>query len=245
MLGKLLHPTTPSEAVRSVAISLAGLVIGTWIVALLTQLNWFANPKHQVSEVTHFFAWLMAQWWFLLLSGLALGFAAGAWLDAYFVRRSGKLWWRSVQAFSIRDAGCLLAGVKLKEFEKSERAISVANELRGYVNSGHVPLFLEMDFERLPPDFSDPKARYEPPFEKKNVGYDAVISKQFIERIAWARNWELPWPIPKPDPEDRYGKPFKRPIPPPPPDEEKSLSALANKLGLLGNLGKKDSDETG
>lgn len=240
MLGKLLHPTTARETVRAIALGTFGLVAGTWFVALLTQLKLFDNPQGQLREVAHFFAWLMGQSWFVLISGMAAGFAAGVWLDAYFVRRTGKLWWLHMQCFSIRDAACLLAGVKRGDFEKSDRAIAIGNELRGYVNSGHAPLFLEIEFEKPPPDFSDPKTRYEPPYDKKNVDFDAVIAKRFIENIAWARKWSLPWPVPKPEPDDRFPRPIPRPQPEPAPH---SLAALAKQYGMLGQPDKKGGDE--
>jgi hypothetical protein len=215
MFTKFLHPKTLREAVRSGAIAAVGLVAGTWIIALLTQFKWFENPRHQVSEVAHFFAWLTVQGWFLLLTGLVLGFGAGAWLDAYLVRRTGKLWWHHIQAFTIRDSACLLAAIKRSEFEKSDRALAIANELRGYVNSGHVPLFLEMEFEKPFPDLSDPKARYEPPYDKKDVSFDAVIPKRCVEYMARGRSWPLPWSLPPVEEGDTFPRPLRRPKPVP------------------------------
>jgi hypothetical protein len=238
MFKKLLHPATPREAVRNIAVGAVSLIAGTWLVALLTQLKFFDDPKHQVAEVAHFFAWLMAQSWFVLLTGLVGGFAVGVWLDAYMVRRTGKLWWHHMQGFTIQDAGCLLAGVKRSEFEKSDRAKAIAHELRGYVNSGHVPLFLEIEFEKPFPDLSDPKARYEPPYDKKNVGLDAVVSKRFVENMARARNWDLPWPLP-PAEDSSELKPLKRPSPPlrmPVPTKAKPMT-----LGDLARMGPKDA----
>jgi hypothetical protein len=240
MLSNLSHPTTPREVVRNVTIGAVSLVAGTWLVALLTQLKFFDNPKHQLIEVAHFFAWLMAQGWFLLLSGLVVGFGAGVWLDAYLVRRTGKIWWQQVQAFTIRDAACFLAGVKRAEFERSDRAVAIANEMRGYINSGHVPLFLEIEFDKPLPDLADPKARYEPPYDKKSVGYDAVIPKRFIENLARARQWPIPWPLPPVEEGDTFPRPLKRPQPPPPPPRTPGEPiGLGKLLELYSELGKK------
>lgn len=228
---KLLHPTTPREFARSIVLGTAALVIGTWFIALLTQLKLFENPRGQVSEVTQFFAWLMRESWFQWLSFFAAGFGAGVWLDAYIARRTARRWWENVQGFSIRDAACLMADIKRGDFEKSDRANAIANELRGYVNSGQVPTFLEFEFEKPVPDFSDPKARYEPPYDKKNVGFDAVISKKIVEGMARGRNLSLPWPIPPK--EENPHRPFPRP--------SRQTNALGGALNAL--LAKDKPDE--
>jgi hypothetical protein len=240
MFAKLLHPGTPREVVRNVAVGAAGLIAGTWLVALLTQLNWFNDPKHQVREVAQYFGWLTSQGWFLVLSGLAVGFALGVWMDAYLVRRNSKIWWQHLQAFSIKDAACLLSGIKRSEFEKSDRANALANELRGYVNSGHVPLFLEIEFERAPRDWSDPSTRYEPPYDKKDVGFDAVISKRFIQDIAIARKWPLPWSVP---PNERGGESHIKPLARPTPPRVTNALLGAGKSGGMFAAGSKKGNE--
>lgn len=171
--------------------------------------------------------------------------AFGAWLDtavrAWDSRRERQNWWHKVQAFTIRDAACLLANIKRSEFEKSDRAAAIANELRGYVNSGHMPTFLEFEFEKPTPDFSDPKLRFEPPYDKKDVGFDAMISKTTVESIARGRKWSLPWPIPPKGDRDSH-RPFPRPQPLPPGNALAALLTQENVLGKLGGIGKKDDD---
>lgn len=251
MVTKFLHPKSAREAARNIAIGAASLVAGTWFIAWLSQFKVFENPQGQVSAITEFLGWLITQSWFLWLSGIVAGFAVGVWVDAWLVRRSAKRWWHNVQAFSIRDAACLLASIKRSEFEKSDRAAAIASELRGYVNSGQVPTFLEFEFEKPLPDFSDPKAKYEPPYDKKDVGLDAVISKVTVEGIARGRQWPLPWPIP-PRSEKDHHRPFPRPRPAPP--EPQALADLlsadkylgtGNFLGKLGMFAANKSDDAG
>lgn len=128
---------------------------------------------------------------FLVLAGIAIG----VWLDtavrALDRRRSQKLWWSGLRSFTIKSFSCIVAGVHESEFENSLRAKAVATEIRGYVNSGHMPLMLEM--RRNPGAF---EAVPSAPYAAKDVSVDAVVLKSDLEGLARARDWELPWPIP-------------------------------------------------
>jgi hypothetical protein len=169
----------------------------------------------------------------------------GVWLDAYVARRTASRWWDKVQAFTISDAACLLSDVKRSDFQKSDRAVAIANELRGFINSGQVPLFLEMEYEKALPDFSDPNARYEPPYGKKDVGFDAVIARTVVEGIARGKKWPLPWPIPPKDENERGigGHILPRPKPLPPKPRLADLVPMENYLPKLGDFMKKDEGQ--
>ena len=197
-----------------VFVALAGAIIlgvvAQWFIQVATDKGWYANAGHDWDQLVTPLLAFLTSWPLLAIAILSGGVMIGLRLDAYLANRMARRWWENVQAFSIKDAACLLAGIKRSDFEKSDRACALANELRGYVNSGHVPLFLEIEFERAPRDWSDPNTRYEPPYDKKNVGFDAVISKRFVQDIARARKWQLPWPIP-PKEDVTTERPLKRP----------------------------------
>jgi hypothetical protein len=87
-----------------------------------------------------------------------------------------------------------MAGVDPKKFASSQSAIGIANELKGYVDSGHLPTFLE--FENKKHVTAETAYEYSPPYDKKQVTYDAVIPKSQVENVARARGFSLPWAIP-------------------------------------------------
>jgi hypothetical protein len=103
--------------------------------------------------------------------------------------RRNEEWWVGVQSFSIRGFSCLATQVPERDFESSPRAIAIANEIRGIVNSGHMPLMLEDAPWR---QVGSPPG---PPYDRKNVTVDAVLSKKKLESLAQARGWPLPWPV--------------------------------------------------
>jgi hypothetical protein len=215
-------------------LTLAGAILltvfGQFFVQVATDKGWYAHAGETwdrfVTPLFHFATSAPVLAFALLFGGVVVGL----WLDAYLVRRTAKLWWHHVHAFTIRDSACLLANIKRSEFEKSDRAVAIANELRGYVNSGQVPLFLEIEFERPPPDFADPKVRYEPPYERKDIGFDAVISKRTIEGMARGRKWPLPWSLPAVEEGDTFPRPLRRPKPAP------TLPPLSDATTGLGRL---------
>lgn len=135
--------------------------------------------------------------WFVALFLVAFGIALGVWIDSLTRSldrwRDRKRWWNKIHAFSIQDAGCLLAGVEPEKFAGSQSAKAIANEIRGYVESGHMPTFLELQSPKL---ISDPLTAYLPPYEKKSVDLATTIPKRSLEDLARGRGWDLPWPIP-------------------------------------------------
>jgi hypothetical protein len=182
----------------------ASFLFGIWFAALASQLAWFKDARGQASAVSAFLAWLMAQNWFVAVSCVILGLLFATWADRRFLL---PRWWEGLRSFSIRDAACLMAGVYPAKFESSPRAIGIANELKGLIDSGHMPIVLESRAKRASVEAGVPaviaayERVYDPPYDVKNVSYDAVILKSDIEKFARGRGHSLPWPnIP---PEDK------------------------------------------
>jgi hypothetical protein len=186
-LSDLFHPKSLRDGLRRAATAAAGVVVGTWFAAYLSQFSAFKNPNVQVAAVMQFFIWLMAAPWFVALSGLIIGFTLGVWLDAYLVRRARRRWWEGLHTLTIKSFSCLVAGVPEGRFEASPRAAAVAAEILSYVNSGHMGLALEMPL----PGASE----FGPRYCVKTVGPEAIVFKKDLERLAPSRRWELPWPI--------------------------------------------------
>ena len=175
------------------ALGLLGIYASAFGTAWLQAKGWLDNPTAKTAAVTGFLGALVASPWFHWISGIVIGFAAGAWLDAYLIRRSAVRWWEKIQAFSIRDAACLLAGVEPQKFDGSQQAKAIAHEIKGYVDSGHMPTFLELQNPRM---LNDPALNYAPPYDKKAVDFSATVPKRSLEDLARGRGWDLPWPIP-------------------------------------------------
>lgn len=192
--SKALLPRSARQTARTIALGALGLVAGTWLIALLTQLKLFDNPQGQLGAVKTFFEALTTETWFLLLTGGAVGLAAGVFVDSLLARRAARRWWDKLFAFSIRDGASLLAGIDPIRFEGNQRALGIANELKGYVDSGFVPLFLELSPNQ---NALSPLKAHGPQYDKKQVDYGAVIPKGQIEDLARARGWPLPWPVPQ------------------------------------------------
>lgn len=102
--------------------------------------------------------------------------------------KNKKLWWGGLQSFTIRDFASVVAGVPPQSFDESDRAKAVAAEIRGYVNSGHMPLMLEAREPNLRlQDYGGPK------YVTKNVADNATVLRSDLEKLAIARKWKLPW----------------------------------------------------
>lgn len=167
--------------------------------------------------------------WFLATFLVALGVAGGIWIDvatrAFDRRRSNKLWWLGLHTFSVRSFSCLVAGIQDADFENSSRAKAVANEILSYVNSGHIPLAMEMkeireQSLRLQDRHLDD---LKPPYSIKSVGPEAIVFKRDLEGLARVRQWNLPWPIP---PKATVGNPLATAAPMP-------RNALLSLAGLI------------
>lgn len=156
------------------------------------------RPSSKVAAAISALGALTTSPWFQSLSGIVFGFAAGVWLDAYLARRAARRWWEGLHTFTIKSFSSLVAGVSEAGFETSARAKAVAAEILSYVNSGHMPLAMEM--KRVPEQAVRLQDLYlegmKAPYATKNVGPEAIVFKRDLEKLARPRNWNLPWPMP-------------------------------------------------
>jgi hypothetical protein len=67
--------------IRNASIGLVGLIGGNWLLVFLGERGWFSDTEGQVSAAQGYATWLVGQQWFVWLSGISIGFAAGAWID--------------------------------------------------------------------------------------------------------------------------------------------------------------------
>ena len=148
-------------------------------------------PKQGPSPVVN----LISSPVFLIPALLLVGAALGMWVDLILRRFDARKWYLRHMSFSIRQFACLVADVPSSKFEHAPAAIAVADEIRGYVDSGHMPTFFEQkSFSalRLAAEGKDYPGH---PYALKTVSVDAVILKSELEKLARARDWPLPWPI--------------------------------------------------
>jgi hypothetical protein len=98
-----------------------------------------------------------------------------------------------------------MAGIHPGRFDDSRRAIGIANDLKGLVDSGHMPKMLETRAQQPPTigGVAGVAAAYaslnEPPYGPKDVDYSAVILRGEIEKFARGRKLPLPWPNEPPE----------------------------------------------
>jgi hypothetical protein len=151
--------------------------------------------------------------WMIAAFLVMVGIFAGLWIDsalrAFDKRRAAKRWWEGLEAFSLTNCASLIEGIHPSEFDKSVRAKAVADDFRGLINSGHMPLHTEEPAPHNGPALTAPYAA--PRYALKAVGYDAVIARKTLESLSRTRGYELPWPIPP-----RKELPALPPLPPAP-----------------------------
>ncbi len=173
-----------------------GVVIGALnIETLATALgydavlkNLIASQRRGVSKVTSFLVSDDA----FHLALVAFGVGIAAYADLVFkkleLRRGSKPWWAGLHSFTVKDFSCLVAETHPDNFEASARAKAIAGEIKGYINSGHMPLMLESRVQPLRlQDYGGPQ------YACKQVGDDAQVLRSDLERLAIARKWKLPW----------------------------------------------------
>jgi hypothetical protein len=77
--------------IRRAALWVAGFPISAvaaeFCVAVATELGWFSNALQKVTDVTGFLSLLVASPWFHWVGGVAMGFAAGVWFDAFLRKK--------------------------------------------------------------------------------------------------------------------------------------------------------------
>jgi len=91
--------------------------------------------------------WPDEQWlgWSLIAIGIAV-FLLGLRFDdsgIHLWQWRDRDWWKGLGAVSIRDAGCISAGVSRSSFDESEKAQAFAAEFLSLVNGGYLPLHNE------------------------------------------------------------------------------------------------------
>lgn len=181
-----------------------GVPIATNYSAVSDRWGWstaladYVAPTTGVSPVV---ALVSAPWFvalFLFVFGIGVGIGIDSLTRSVDRWRSGKQWWAGLHTFTVKSFSSLVADVPESEFEKSSRAKAIATEILIYVNSGHMPLALEV--RNAEPSFlrlqDQSLAAIFPPYAIKSAGPEATVFKKDLEGLARARKWELPWPIP-------------------------------------------------
>lgn len=153
-----------------------------------------AAPKTGASPMLEY----ITQPWILTVSLIAIGVAAGVWIDTGLrsidARRANNRWWDGMKSFSIERAACLMAGIMPKNYAGNERAKGIADELIGLVRAGQIPTNMEPSIyteEALDnADFAPNEPLYK---SKPSAGLDTVIARKQIESFSKSRGYSLPW----------------------------------------------------
>ena len=179
-------------------------VVGQFFIQVAQDKGWYKDAGKTWDAVVLNVFQAMTTPTIFYVAAVMICVATGMWIDTalsnFDARRARKEWFLRHKSFSIMQFSCLAAGITQSDFDKSSSARGFADEIKGYVDSGEMPIFLERKVDTPFSAASRGEVYNGPPYAPKNVSFDAVIGKEQLEKLARTRKWFLPWDLPPPEP---------------------------------------------